>query len=298
MLDHRTAGARASKTARHRRALAIGLALAVLAVGACGDDDDETEASGAGTSSTTEAPEGGGGGDGEQASGDVEQFCEDLIEVQMMEPEIPEGATEEEETAINESFFQEEFLPAVQALDEVAPEEAREDGEAVTAFFEEHGDAVFQDPQLGMQFAEIEAPLNRTAAELCEAETVSVTGVEYAFEGAPAEVASGRVMFDFENAGQELHEMIVFKKKDGTTESFEEVLQLPEEEGQTKLEDVTFAFAAPGGSDTNLAELEPGDYALVCFIPVGLTLEVAQSGEEPQGPPHFTQGMLYEFAVS
>lgn len=296
MVDHRGAGARTSTAARHRRALAIALAVAMLAVGACGDDDD-TEASGAGTSSTAAAPE-GGVGDDEQASGDVEQWCEDLIAVQAMEPEIPEGTPEEEEAALNERYFQEEFLPAVQALGEIAPEEASEDGEAVTAFFEEHGDAVFQDPQLGMEFAQTEAPLNRTAAELCDAETVSVRGTEYAFEGAPAEVASGRVMFDFENAGQELHEMVVFKKKEGTTESIEEVLQLPEEEGQTKLDDVTFAFAAPGGADTNLAELEAGDYALVCFIPVGLTLEAAQSGEEPQGPPHFTQGMLYEFAVS
>ena len=32
----------------------------------------------------------------------------------------------------------------------------------------------------------------------------------------------------------------------------------------------------------------PGEYAMVCFIPVG--------GAE-DGPPHFTQGMVQEFIV-
>jgi hypothetical protein len=35
-------------------------------------------------------------------------------------------------------------------------------------------------------------------------------------------------------------------------------------------------------------ELEPGEYVMVCFVSVG--------GAE-DGPPHFTQGMKYEFTV-
>jgi hypothetical protein len=47
--------------------------------------------------------------------------------------------------------------------------------------------------------------------------------------------------------------------------------------------------------------LEPGRYAMVCFIPVGFTPEVAAeaaaSGTEPEGAPHFTEGMIAEFTV-
>ena len=34
-----------------------------------------------------------------------------------------------------------------------------------------------------------------------------------------------------------------------------------------------------------------GASAAVCFIPVGFTVEALQSGEEPDGAPHFTEGM-------
>ena len=48
------------------------------------------------------------------------------------------------------------------------------------------------------------------------------------------------------------------------------------------------AFAPPGEGGSTLAELSAGDYAMICFIPVG-------GGED--GPPHFTQGMIHEFTV-
>ena len=74
--------------------------------------------------------------------------------------------------------------------------------------------------------------------------------------------------------------------------------------GMKAMEKVTSgfgAFAFPGSSDSRIIELEAGEYLAVCFIPVGLTPEVAEAaesgGEEPQGPPHFTQGMRAEFTV-
>lgn len=51
---------------------------------------------------------------------------------------------------------------------------------------------------------------------------------------------------------------------------------------------VTATFAEPGDEGSALVTLEPGDYAMVCFVPVG-------GGED--GPPHFTEGMLHEFTV-
>ena len=91
--------------------------------------------------------------------------------------------------------------------------------------------------------------------------------------------------------------MVVFRKKDDTAESFDELYQMSQEEAMQKVDEVTFAFAGPGGIDTTMTDLETGEYAMVCFIPVGLTPEAAQSGAEPQGPPHFMEGMTHEFTV-
>jgi hypothetical protein len=47
------------------------------------------------------------------------------------------------------------------------------------------------------------------------------------------------------------------------------------------------SFAEPGREGAKVkAQLEPGRYALVCFLPVA-----------GSGPPHFTRGMLREFTV-
>jgi hypothetical protein len=118
---------------------------------------------------------------------------------------------------------------------------------------------------------------------------VAVTGVDYAFEGVPETIPAGTVAFDFTNASEtEEHEMIVFRKADGVTLSFEEIIQLPEEESEDKVVFASAAFAPPGGEGSTLASLDAGEYAMVCFIPVG--------GAE-DGPPHFTQGMISTFTV-
>jgi hypothetical protein len=102
-------------------------------------------------------------------------------------------------------------------------------------------------------------------------------------------VGAGDVAFRMTNESEaEEHEMIIFARAEGETRSFEEIMNLPEEESESAVRFVGATFAPPGGSGAVFAELEPGDYAMACFIPVG-------GGEE--GPPHFTQGMFTEFTV-
>jgi hypothetical protein len=112
---------------------------------------------------------------------------------------------------------------------------------------------------------------------------------------------AGPVSFDLSNEGKELHELVLVKKNDSTTETFDQLLELPEEQAQKKTTTVASAFAEPGGTDYAVVDLEPGEYLAVCFIPVGFTPEAAAaaetSGTEPSGPPHFTEGMRAEFTV-
>lgn len=128
----------------------------------------------------------------------------------------------------------------------------------------------------------------------CDVETLDVTAVDYGFEGVADELPTGYHVVTFSNEGQEQHEVFALRFNDGTTESLEEIVELPEEEVFSKISPVNATFAPPGGSDTvswNLAE--PGRYAIVCFIPVG-----SVGNAEGDGPPHFTQGMFREFTVT
>jgi hypothetical protein len=125
-----------------------------------------------------------------------------------------------------------------------------------------------------------------TVAEL------EVQGVDYGFEGLPAELAAGRVAVRFTNATEhdEPHELVLFRIQDGVTEPIEDLLALPEEEAFSKVTPVGVVFAdAPGSEAAAMFDLEPGRYAAICFIPIG-------GGED--GPPHFTGGMVAELEVA
>ena len=133
---------------------------------------------------------------------------------------------------------------------------------------------------------------------------ITVTAVDFAFEGVPAEVPSGTTLA-LTNTGQEVHEMIVVRKLPTTTQSFEELLALPQDQVEGLVEDVGFAYAEPGQTATDVVTLgEPGEYLMVCFIPAGTTSlpSIDPNSSEPPdlgtGAPHFTLGMVQEFTVT
>ncbi|MFP5255724.1 MAG: hypothetical protein ACLGI8_07715 [Acidimicrobiia bacterium] len=258
-----------------RRGTAIAAA-AVLALGlaACGDDEDDTDEEGA-------AADDGG----TAAGGDNAAFCDALVEFNSMAVnlELHEGSSEEEIKAAGE-----EIAPVFQTVADNAPEEladtAAELNESVQALLE--GDSEpFNSDDTFMTYTEMAGQ----AVDACGFESIEVTGVDYAFEGVPATVPAGTVAFEFVNeSDSEEHEMILVKKAAGVQLSWEELVELPEEESESMVEFAGATFAPPGGSSSTFAELSPGEYAMLCFIPVG--------GAE-DGPPHFTQGMLQELTV-
>lgn len=138
-------------------------------------------------------------------------------------------------------------------------------------------------------YAEATAAVGEMVHEDCGAHQASVKAVDYAFEGVPDDVGAGLASFAFTNEGGEQHEMVLFRRSDGVTESLDELLALPEEESMAKIELSGVTFADPGSTSYLAADLQPGTYFLVCFIPVG-------GGEE--GEPHFMHGMKAEFTVA
>ena len=133
---------------------------------------------------------------------------------------------------------------------------------------------------------------------------ITVTAVDFAYEGIPPTVPSGSTMA-LTNTGQEVHEMIVVRKLPTTTQTFEELLALPQDQTEGLVEDIGFAYALPGETATDVVTIgEPGDYLMICFIPAGTTSlpSIDPSSSEPPdlgtGAPHFTLGMLQEFTVT
>ncbi len=268
---------------RGRGVRITGAALAtVLLFAACGDDDDD-ETAGGGVTTTTEA----------EPDADSEAFCKDLIAIQSTEPDIPEGATEADEQKIQEQFFKDRFLPQARRIREAAPAEIKDELSEIVTLFEEKGPEAFDDDR----FSQLNRTINEHAVDECGAEKVSVKAVDYAFQGVPGTIEAGPIGFFFENTGTELHEMVLLRKNDDTKESFQELVKLPRDEAEKKVTALGGAFAFPGKEDVRLVELKEGEYAMVCFIPVGSTPDKAESDQEPEGPPHVTRGMLQEFNV-
>ena len=113
---------------------------------------------------------------------------------------------------------------------------------------------------------------------------VTVTAVEYKFHVAPEELAPGAVTFTLENTGEETHEFSLSRIT--TDATVEELLDLPEKEATSQLEDAGRVFAKPGATDSAEMTLEPGRYGYVCFEP------------SADGTPHAFLGMYGELTVA
>lgn len=278
---------------RTRAFAAVGLAVALLAAAGCGDDDDSTATdSDAGTGSATTPDDG-------PVDGELTAYCDAVLALETApEPEIDfEAMSPEEQAAVVRDYASETMTPLVEDITAAAPAEIESDLAVARQALDdltESGDWVSFD-----ESPEVAAALgNLHAHDLasCGWQTVALTAKDYSFEGLPTEIEAGVVSFDLTNEGTEMHEIALLRKKDGVSQSFEEILQLPQEEGMEMADFLGVAFAAPGDTEYKVADLTPGEYVALCFIPVGTTSP--DTPPSPDAPPHFVQGMVHEFTVT
>lgn len=252
---------------RALRALAV-LFAATLVVAACGDDDDSSDS-----------------GDEEALSA----FCTSGPGVDAaLAPEEPDPDEVETALAAAEADAPEEIADSVTTA-----------ADTVREIFETGNFDLFESEEMSEALAAIDA----FYLSDCGFTDLAITAMDYSYEDVPGSVDAGNAVLTFTNDGTEVHEAIIFRINDDVDMSIEELLELPEEEAQTMVTEVGAGFSFPDDSSTAVLNLdEPGNYAIVCFIPVGATPEAAiafeETGEEPDGPPHFTQGMVAEFEVS
>lgn len=145
------------------------------------------------------------------------------------------------------------------------------------------------------------ASLSVSPSASAASDAVEIVAEDYSYGNVPATTPAGTA-FTMRNAGAEAHELVLVRRNAGVTESFEELLQLPEEEVFNLITVAGQVMANPGetAQGTVVAD-QPGDYLMICFFPVGMT-EIPEGTPGPDaslpiGAPHFTQGMLAEFTV-
>lgn len=265
------------------RSLAVAVAFATCTTGAlaaCGDDDDSATSN----TTTTAAPASTPADD--NADPETAAFCDPYLETSIMMNGEPDPAVLTENA---------ELINA-NAPDEIAGS-AKVMTEAVTTVLDSGGEdfSAFETPE----FAAAQAEVDPYVFANCDFDaSVETTGVDYGFEGLPETIEGGRVAILFTNEGEEAHEIAVMRRNDGVTESFEDLLALPEEQAMEKVTPVGGAFAPSKGSKALLVgDFEPGDYIAICFVPVG-SKSVDGEITEGTGTPHFMHGMQQEFTVS
>lgn len=272
------------------------LAALLLPLGLVACNGDGTAALGGDTAEEAPGDDVDGNDDGEEAAAGDEAFCDTALALGSPgEPEVDwETATEEEMAAAQQVFAQERLRPLVEDLRASAPEELQGDVDTLEQLLDDVEGGGELEAFFTGAGGEARESIGSEAATRCGWATVDVTAADYAFEGVPGEMEPGQVNFTFFNEGDEAHEMIVFRRADGVEESWEEILELPEEEAMQRAEFVAATFAPAGESGTAGADLQAGDYAMLCFIPVGTDASGEESGD---GPPHFTEGMIATVTV-
>lgn len=270
-----------------RWGLAVLVAMSAGIAG-CGEDDDDEATGGAGATTTSVTETTAAATSTTEPAEPAGDFCE-------AGPEVDRTLNEGDEPD------PEAIEQALQAAETSAPPEL-EDAVTTAAgtvrqILETQDFALFESEEMTKALTEI----NDYYVSDCGFEELEITARDYAFQGFPASIPAGTAVLRFTNEGTELHEAAIMRIDDPELGA-EQLLELPEEEARGKVTRVGGSFAMPGQSTSATVIFdEPGTYAVFCFIPQGLTPEVAEEadagGAEPEGPPHAVLGMTAELTV-
>lgn len=295
---------------KRERMIAALLCSAAMVVTACGDDDEsastdaaDTETAAAATSPASDAPT------TEAAATDPPSTDPPATDASATDP--PASAPPTTEASVD-TFCQAELdveeavqsqdpkaiEPAFAALQEAATEDI---SGAVETAVSEASKFLAEDGPPTPEFDDAYGEVVAFVSDNCGFGELDVLAKDYSFGGIGPEVPAGPTVVNLINEGIEVHEIVLVRKNDGVTESFDELLAMPQKQAFKKTSDAGGAFAFPDEEGHLVVDLEPGEYIALCFVPEGTTPEVVAEadagGPEPEGAPHFMEGMKHEFVV-
>lgn len=115
---------------------------------------------------------------------------------------------------------------------------------------------------------------------------VTVTAVDFAFQTESSTVPAGETEFTFKNEGEEQHELAMVGLK-GNAPELSELVKMSDKEVEKYFAGAPFGTNGPikpGDTTTFTSDLQPGTYAMVCFV-------------ETDGKPHVAMGMFSSLTV-
>jgi hypothetical protein len=228
------------------------------------------------------------------ASG-VEEFCQAVADASILLNEAPD---EDASKKRRETFANKIKKLVSQAEQNAPPELASQVSTAATVLREllETGEHPTEDPAAQAAFTAV----HEYVFANCGYQAVDVTGLEYEFQGIPETLETGITMFRFTNPGAEVHELAIGRLKGDN--SAEDVAEEPPAEAEENVRFVAHGLVPPGQTRFVAARLKAGDYAALCFIPVGTTDPETLEEEEGEhggenAEPHAAEGMFAGFTV-
>ena len=268
--DTRVAGR--DRDLRGPRFLSVGALATALVITGCGSSNDPDETASAG----------GVSGSSSAAGGDVDAFCQGVVDFDALAPGGEEAPSPEEVAA-----YGEQVAGPVRVIADNAPPEAADAAATLVelqARLAEGDGTVFEDPVAFSTLADIE----QAVADTCGFTTVEVSAADYTFEGVPPTVPAGETTFLMTNTSHhdEDHVMLVARPTDGQAITPEQFTADPEA-SFGRLEVLGAAFAGPDALGGITLDLAPGSYLLICPI----------SADETS-PPHFVLGMITSLTVA
>ncbi len=185
---------------------------------------------------------------------------------------------------------------AAQAFAEAAPESSSDDAATIAT-----GVASMAEDPAATREPRGDAPPSRSVGDTvyddCDAdEKLDVTGIDYAFEDLPEEIDAGRVAIRFTNdsTAEEPHE-IDASPPAPTARARPTSPALPIDQLFQQARPLAVAFTdAPDQHATTLVDLEPGEYLVICTLPVG---GFAEGQDGPPADPHSAHGMVTTLTV-
>lgn len=183
---------------------------------------------------------------------------------------------------------------AAQTFADAAPDASSDDAATIV-------DAVsgMTDDPSALDSPEVSAALQSVGDSVyndCDAEKkLDVTGIDYAFEDIPEQIDAGRVAIRFTNdsAAGEPHELVLATGADG--QSAADLAALPIDQLFEQARPLAVAFTnGPDAHATTLVDLPPGEYLVICTLPVG---GFAEGQDGPPADPHSHHGMVTTLEV-
>ncbi len=223
-----------------------------------------------------------------QPAPDIKTFCDTVLKVdQAFTKASGKSATKKQQQQIGQALAKEEST---------APPEIASDVQSFVGIIQSATQSN-QSPSQNPTFQQNLTAIDQYLYNSCGYPQVSVTGLEYEFQGIP--LKTGTVAIQFTNKGAEVHELAIARLK--TNDSLKKILGLSGKE-QAKRVDQNIpggtGVVEPGRTAYLIVQLtKSGRYGAACFIPVGTTSLAQLQGQSGGGDPHWKHGMYQQFTV-